>query len=117
MTPSPSILLTFACLARAVVLLWVPAPSIRIHRAWAWCPGLALACTAGLAGGLLDWRAPLWILACMALAYGAREAPRAWVRIPLLVLTGAAAFLFALHMFPGFFNPCTNSRWTVKPHR
>lgn len=105
MTPNPSILLTFACLALAVVLLWVPAPAIRTHRTWAWCPGLALACAAGLAGGLLDWRAPLWILLYMALAYGAREASRAWVRVPLLVLTGAAAFLFALHMFPGFFNP------------
>jgi membrane protease YdiL (CAAX protease family) len=105
MTPSPSILLTFACLSLAVMLLWVPAPAIRTHRAWAWCPGLALACVAGLASGLLDWRAPLWILLYTVLAYGAREAGRAWVRVPLLAMTGAAAFMFALHRFPGFFNP------------
>lgn len=105
MTPAPSILLTFGLLALTVLLLWVPAPAIRGRRDWAWCPGLALACTAGLAGGLLDWRAPLWILAYAALAIGAREASRAWVRVPLLVLTGVAAFLLALHRFPGFYNP------------
>ncbi|WP_323143283.1 CPBP family intramembrane glutamic endopeptidase [Massilia phyllosphaerae] len=105
MTPDPSILLTFGLLALTVLLLWVPAPAIRGRRDWAWCPGLALACVAGLAGGLLDWRAPLWILAYAALAIGARVASRAWIRVPLLVLTGVAAFLFALHRFPGFYNP------------
>lgn len=105
MTPAPSILLTFGLLALTVLLLWVPAPAIRGGRDWAWCPGLALACAAGLAGGVLDWRAPLWILAYAALAIAAREAPRAWVRVPLLILTGVSAFLFALHRFPGFYNP------------
>jgi len=105
MTPSPSILLTFGLLALTVVLLWVPAPPIRGRRDWAWCAGLALACVAGLAGGLLDWRAPVWTLAYAALAFGARGATRSWVRVPLLVLTGLAAFLFALHRFPGFYNP------------
>ena len=55
MTPDPSILLTFGLLALTVLLLWVPAPGIRGRRDWAWCPGLALACAAGLAGGLRDW--------------------------------------------------------------
>jgi membrane protease YdiL (CAAX protease family) len=105
MTPAPGIFLTFGLLALTVLLLWVPAPAIRGRRDWAWCPGLALACAAGLAGGVLDWRAPLWILAYAALAIGARKASRAWVRMPLLVLTGVAAFLFALHRFPGFYNP------------
>lgn len=98
-------LLTFGLLALTVLLLWVPAPAIRGRRDWAWCPGLALACVAGLASGVLDWRAPLWILAYAALAIAAREATRAWVRVPLLVMTGLAAFLFALHRFPGFHNP------------
>jgi len=105
MTPAPSIFLTFSLLALTVLLLWAPAPAIRGRRDWAWCPGLALACAAGLAGGLLDWSAPLSILAYAALAIGAREASRPWVRVPLLVLTGVAAFLFALHRFPGFYNP------------
>ncbi|RYE79939.1 MAG: CPBP family intramembrane metalloprotease [Oxalobacteraceae bacterium] len=105
MTPAPNMLLTFGLLALTVLLLWVPAPAIRGRRDWAWCPGLALACVAGLAGGVLDWRAPLWILAYAALAIAAREATRAWVRVPLLVMTGLAAFLFALHRFPGFHNP------------
>lgn len=105
MTPSPSILLTFGLLALTVLLLWVPAPAIGGRRDWAWCPGLVLACAAGLAGGLLDWRAPLWILAYAALAYAARETERPWLRWPLLVLTGVCAFLFALHRIPGFFNP------------
>ena len=105
MTPAPGIFLTFGLLALTVLLLWVPAPAIRGRRDWAWCPGLALACAAGLAGGVLDWRAPLWILACAALAVGARKASRAWVRVPLLVLTGVVAFLFALHRFPGYYNP------------
>jgi membrane protease YdiL (CAAX protease family) len=105
MTPDPRILPTFACLALAVLLLWVPAPAIRNQRGWAWCPGLALACAVALADGLLDWRAPLWILLYVGLACGARTASRARVRVPLLVLTGAAAFLFALHAFPGFSNP------------
>jgi len=105
MTVSPNILLTFGLLALTVLLLWCPAPPIRGVRAWPWCAGLALACAAGLHGGILDWRAPLWIVAYLVLAWCAREASRAWGRILLLVLTGAAAFLFALHRFPGFFNP------------
>jgi membrane protease YdiL (CAAX protease family) len=105
MLPDPNVLLTFGLLALAVLLLWVPAPAIRGNRSWPWGLGLVLACAAGLAGGLLDWRAPLWIAAYAALAWSAREAGRAWIRIPLLVLTGGAAFLFALHRFPGFHNP------------
>jgi len=104
MNPSPSILLTFGLLALTVCLLWVPVPRER-SAAWPWCIGLALACAAGLHGGLLDWRAPPAIAAFGMLAWSAREAGRAWVRILLLVLTGVAAFLFALHRFPGFLNP------------
>lgn len=113
MHPSPSILLTFGLLALAVCLLWAPVPNQR--RAWPWCAGLALACAAGLHGGLLDWRAPLAIAGFGALAWSAREAGRAWLRIPLLVLTGVAAFLFALHRVPGFFNPvlADNIRFSV----
>lgn len=103
MNPGPSILLTFGLLALTVCLLWASVSDER--RAWPWCAGLALACAAGLHGGLLDWRAPLSIAAFGALAWSAREACRAWVRIPLLVLTAGAAFLFALHRVPGFFNP------------
>lgn len=109
MTPDLHVLLTFGLLALTVLLLWAPPPVMRGSpapaRPWLWAPGLALACAAGLAGGLLDWRAPLWILLYAGVAYGAREAGRAWLRVALLVLTGAAAFLFALHRFPGFVNP------------
>jgi membrane protease YdiL (CAAX protease family) len=100
---SPAFLLAFGTLALAVMLLW--APAIRGNREWGWCTGLALACLAGLHAGYLDWRAPLWIAAYAALACGARRAGRPWLRVPLLVLTGLCAFLFALHRFPGFFNP------------
>lgn len=105
MTPSPNVLISFGLLALTVILLWVPASTVRGRRDWPWCSGLLLSCIAGLAGGILDWRAPVCIGAYAALAWGARGAGRAWLRVPLLVLTGVAAFLFALHRFPGFFNP------------
>jgi membrane protease YdiL (CAAX protease family) len=41
----------------------------------------------------------------LALAFGARTSERAWLRIPLLVLTGVCALLLALHRLPGFYNP------------
>ena len=103
MIPNPAFLLVFGTLALAVLLLW--APPVRGHREWGWGAGLALACLAGLYAGCLDWRAPLWIAGYAALACGARRAVRPWLRVPLLVLTGVAAFLFALHRFPGFYNP------------
>jgi len=103
MNPSPGILLTFGLLAFSVCLLWAPTSNGR--RAWPWCIGLGLACATGLYGGILDWRAPVAILVFGALAWSAREAQKAWLRIPLLMLTGVAAFLFALHRVPGFFNP------------
>jgi uncharacterized protein len=96
---------TFGALALAIVLLWVPAPSVRGNREWAWCAGLLLACVAGLASGVLDWRGPVAIAAYLALALGARASTRAWLRMPLLVLTGVCALLLALHRLPGFHNP------------
>jgi uncharacterized protein len=93
----------FCALALAVLLVW--APPIRGRRDWGWCTGLALACLAGLAADSLDWRAPLCVGAYAALAWQARETGLAWLRAPLLVLTGLCAFLFALHRVPGFFNP------------
>ena len=96
----PHILPTFGLLALAIILLWAPGP-----RHWPTAVALALACAAGLAAGLLDWRAPLAIAAYALLAWRARAAQQTWVRVPLLVLTGLAAFLFALHRIPGFHNP------------
>jgi membrane protease YdiL (CAAX protease family) len=96
----PHILPTFGLLALAVLLLWAPGP-----RPWPTAIALACACAAGVAAGLLDWRAPLAIAAYALLAWRARETPQAWARAPLLVLTGLAAFLFALHRIPGFHNP------------
>lgn len=95
----------FGALALAVLLLWCPAPAVRGNRDWAWCAGLLLACLAGLAAGVLDWRALAAIAVYLALAFGARTSERAWLRVPLLVLTGVTALLLALHKLPGFFNP------------
>lgn len=103
MPANHAILPSFGALALAVLLLW--APPIRGRRDWTWCTGLALVCLAGIATGSLDWRAPLFVGGFAALARGGRAAQRAWLRIPLLVLTGLCAFLFALHRVPGFFNP------------
>jgi membrane protease YdiL (CAAX protease family) len=100
---SPVFFLSFGTLALSVLLLWCP--PIGAQRVPAWPFALALACLAGVAAGYLDWRAPLWIAAYAGLACWARDAGRAWVRTVLLVLTGSAAFLFALHRFPGFYNP------------
>ncbi|WEM94421.1 hypothetical protein P0M04_23415 [Telluria mixta] len=101
--PDPS--LAFGALALAVLALWIPAPAVRGNRDWAWCAGLLVACVAGLATGVLDWRGVAVTAGYLALALGARTGDRAWVRIPLLVLTGVCALLLALHRLPGFHNP------------
>jgi membrane protease YdiL (CAAX protease family) len=102
---APEILPAFGALALAVLLLWVPAPAVRGHRDWSWGAGLVLACGAGLAARVLDWRGLLAVVAYVALAVGARASRRAALRVPLLVLTGACAFLLAVHRLPGFYNP------------
>jgi membrane protease YdiL (CAAX protease family) len=58
-----------------------------------------------MATGVLDASGVAATLFYLALAFGARASEPAWIRIPLLVLTGVCAFLFALHRFPGFHNP------------
>lgn len=105
MTLAPHILTTFGLLAATILLLWLPVPAIRGVRCWGWCSALALACVAGLANGILDWRALAAIGAYLALAWGARTAGGAWTRGLLLGLTGLGALLLALHRVPGFHNP------------
>ena len=105
MTIPSHILLTFGLLALTVVLLWVPVPAMRGNRSWPWCGGLVLATGAGLAGGILDWRAPLSIAVFAAFAWGARQARNHYARALLLVLTAVAALALALHKAPGFHNP------------
>lgn len=102
---TPDILITFGLLAATILLLWVPVPAVAGTRCWAWCGGLVLACGAGLAAGILDWRAPFAIAAFAALAWGAYAARSAWIRGVLLALTGLAALLMAMHRVPGFHNP------------
>ncbi|PQO99903.1 CPBP family intramembrane metalloprotease [Massilia phosphatilytica] len=102
---APDLLPAFGALALAVLTLWIPAPALRGNRDWLWCGGLLVACAIGKAVGVLDARGLAATFFYLALAFGARTAGRAWVRIPLLVLTGVCAFLFALHRFPGFHNP------------
>jgi hypothetical protein len=102
---APDLSLAFGALALAVLTLWMPAPAVRGNRDWAWYAGLLVACAAGLATGVLDWRGLAVTAGYLALAFGARARDRAWVRIPLLVLTGVCALLLALHRLPGFHNP------------
>jgi membrane protease YdiL (CAAX protease family) len=90
-------------------------PAARLPILPAWPIGLVLACLAGLWSGFLDWRAPLWIAGYVALAWWARAARQAWLRVLLLVLTGLAAFLFPLHRFPGFYNPVLLEQVRVSP--
>jgi membrane protease YdiL (CAAX protease family) len=113
MLSSPAFLLTYGTLALAVLLLW--AAPLDGKRLAAWPIALGLACLAGLWAGFLDWRAPLWIAAYAGLAWWARQAPQAWLRALLLILTGLAAFLFALHRFPGFANPVLLDQVQVSP--
>lgn len=89
----------------AVISLWVPAPAIRGNRDWMWAPALALACAVGVSTDCLDWRGLVAVAAYAALACAAQAGTRPWLRVPLLLLTGVAAFGFALHRFPGFANP------------
>jgi membrane protease YdiL (CAAX protease family) len=105
MPPAPDLLFAFGALALAVLTLWIPAPAVRGNRDWLWCGALLVACAVGEAVGVLDARGLAATFFYLALAFGARASERAWVRIPLLVLTGVCAFLFALHRFPGFHNP------------
>lgn len=105
MTIDLPVLLTFGLLALTVLLLWAPLPAGRRHRDWTWSAGLALASAPGYVSGILDWRAPLAIIAYAALAWGARAARQRWQRGVLLVLTGLGALLLALHRVPGFSNP------------
>jgi len=102
---APDLLFALGALALAVLALWIPAPAVRGNRDWAWCAGLLVACVAGLATGVLDWRGVAVSAVYLALALGARTGERAWLRIPLLVLTGVCALLLALHRLPGFHNP------------
>jgi membrane protease YdiL (CAAX protease family) len=102
---APELLPAFGALALAVLALWIPAPAVRGNRDWAWCAGVLVACAAAKATGVIDARGLAATFFYLALAFGARDSQRAWVRMPLFVLTGACAFLFALHRFPGFHNP------------
>ena len=113
--PAPDPMPAFGALALAVLALWVPAPPVRGNRDWAWCGALLLACAVGKAAGVLDARGLAATFFYLALAFGARTAERAWVRIPLLVLTGVCAFLFSLHRFPGFHNPVLADGVRVSP--
>lgn len=101
---SSNFYLTYGLLALAVLALWLPTPQLAGRRVWPWAAALVPACAAGLHAGYLDWRAPPAILAFGLMSWAARESGRAWLRTPLLVLTGVAAFLFALHRIPGFHN-------------
>ena len=105
MVLAPDVFPAFALLALAILLLWVPAPAVRGNRDWAWCAGLLLACVAGLATHVLDWRGLVVVAVFVALAVAARTSARAALRIPLLVLTGVCALLLAVHKLPGFHNP------------
>lgn len=105
MVIAPVLTPAFGALALAVLALWVPAPAVRGNRDWAWCAGLLLACAAATAVGVLDGIGLAVTFVYLALALGARTSERAWVRIPLLVLTGLCALLLALHRLPGFHNP------------
>jgi membrane protease YdiL (CAAX protease family) len=97
--------LTYGTLAAAVLALWLPAPEIRDSRSWLWAPVLALACAAGLSTGFLTWQAPCWLALYAAVAISGREATVPWLRVPLLLATWIAPFMFAAHRFPGFANP------------
>jgi membrane protease YdiL (CAAX protease family) len=103
--PDPHSMPAFGALALAILLLWCPAPAVRGNRDWAWIAGLLLACAAGKATGVLDARGLAAVFVYLALAFGAQASGRAWLRIPLLVLTGVAALLLAVHRLPGFHNP------------
>lgn len=105
----------FGALALAVISLWLPVPPLRGQRDWAWCAGLLLACAAGKATGVLDASGLAATFLYLALAFGARASERAWIRMPLLVLTGLCAFGFALHRFPGFHNPVLAESVVVSP--
>ena len=101
----PHLTPAFGALALAIVLLWCPAPAVRGNRDWAWLAGLLLACALGQASGVLDARGLAAVFVYLALAFGAQASERAWMRVPLIVLTGVAALLLAMHRVPGFHNP------------
>ena len=111
--PSVSLVLTFAALTVAVVLLWVPPAPAAEGRAPYWTFAFALALAAALAGGVVDVRGVIVLLAlaaaCRAASRAERSVTRVAAHVVMLLLCGG----LMLHVIPGFTNPVVISQVVV----
>jgi hypothetical protein len=107
--------LAFASLTFAFVLLWAaPAPAAE-GRAPYWTFAFAIALVAALAGGVVDVRGVIVLLAfaaaCRAASRAARPLTLAVAHLVMLLVCGA----LMLHVLPGFNNPIVISHVVLSP--
>ncbi len=115
MRVSPTALLTFGALTVALAGLWAARGSDASRRARYWTLPFAVALGAALAGGIVDVRG---VVVLLAYAAGCRAASRAEGPV-----TRVAAHVFMLlvcgglmlHVMPGFHNPIVISASVLSP--
>lgn len=109
------VLLTFAALTLALVLLWVePAPAGE-GRAPYWTFAFAGALAAALTGGIVDVRGVIVLLAFAATCRAASRAERPVTRVAAHVVMLLVSGGLMLHVIPGFNNPIVLSQVVLSP--
>ena len=114
--PRPAFaLLSFGALTLSLVLVWAARTSTSPERARYWTFPFAIALAAALAGGMVDVRGVLVLLAyaasCRAAGRAARPVTRVMAHVVMLLLCAG----LMLHVLPGFDNPIVISRVVLSP--
>jgi membrane protease YdiL (CAAX protease family) len=115
LTPSITTLTAFAALAVALAMLWTPRVWASPRAARAWTMPFAVALAAALAGGIVDVRGVLVLLAfavaCRAANRAAGKTMSVVAHAAMLVVCGG----LMLHVLPGFDNPVVLDRVVLSP--
>ena len=115
MLPPVSLVLGFVALTLAFVLLWVgPAPRVP-DRAPYWTFAFAIALAAALAGGIVDVRGVVALLAFAAACRAASRAERPTARVAAHIVMLLVCAGLMLHVMPGFNNPIVISQVVLGP--
>jgi uncharacterized protein len=105
-----SFVLAFGALTLALVLLWVAPTPAAEGRAPYWTVAFAIALAAALAGGIVDVRGVIVLLACAAACRAASRAERPVTRVLAHVVMLVVCGGLMLHVMPGFNNPIVISQ-------